>query len=44
MLAGEETSEMPRIVDRPGLESLAVCTGILEVQKGKQSCPKPSVA
>lgn len=41
MLAGEETSEMPRIVDRPGLQTLlAVYIGICEAQKGKEVCPE----
>lgn len=41
VLAGEETSEMPRIVDRPGLQTLlAVYIGICEAQKGKEVCPE----
>lgn len=41
MLAGE-TSEMPRIVDRPGLQTLAVYIRVFEAQSGKEACPEVS--
>lgn len=42
MLAGEETSEMPRIVDRPGLQTLAVYIRVFEARRGKEACPEVS--
>lgn len=42
MLAGEETSEMLRIVDRPGLQTLAVYILVFEAQSGKEACPEVS--